>query len=91
MKRRIFIIISCLILIFSICFGIKKIKYLEAERQDKIIKISNLKEELESEMAKDSDEATSNNKKNEDADYEDIARKELGLIKKDEIIIIPKK
>lgn len=90
MKRRILVIISCFILIILVYLGINKIKMLEIEHNDKIIKISNLKEELESEKAKSLDSKSSNNNKVEDEDYEDVARKELGLIKKDEIVIIPK-
>lgn len=89
-RKRILLIILILVLGIFIVKGIKLLKSKKYEYESKITFVEELKDELESEKNKKNTEEVLDNKTITDEDYESLAREELGLIKKDEIIIKPR-
>ena len=88
--KRAFLVIILIVLSLSIYFGMKVLKNSQATNIRKTIEIQDLKDEIANEESKAFSINKSKNQKTTDEDYEALARKELGLIKKDEIVIKPR-
>lgn len=89
MTKRIVILGVLVILIFAVLFAKNVLKSKQSEYANKISEIENLEIAIQ-----DEEDKSSKLKKNEghvldNEDMESIARAELGLIKRDEIIIKP--
>ncbi len=87
--KRIVILGVLVILIFAVLFAKNVLKSKQSEYSNKISEIENLEVAIQ-----DEEDKSSKLKKNEghvldNEDMESIARAELGLIKRDEIIIKP--
>lgn len=90
LKRRLILIVLLLILGFLTFKAYKLFLKKRLEYDDKINRIATLEEELESESEREKMLESSKNQVITDEDYESLAREELGLIRKDEIVIKPR-
>ena len=90
LKRRLILIVLLLTLGFLICKAYKLFLKKKLEYGDRIDRIVALEEELESENEREKMLESSKSQVITDEDYESLAREELGLIRKDEIVIKPR-
>ena len=88
--RRFIMIVILLVLIFAVFIANKILNNKKLELAKKTIKINELQIEIEKEEEKAKNLDKTNNQVNSDDDVEALARQELGLIKKDEIVIKPR-
>lgn len=88
-KIKRFILVTTLIVLFSLTYlGFIIYKRKRDENLAKQVLIEDLKDEIKIEESKVS--SGINKRENTYEDYENFARNELGLIKKDEIVIKPR-
>lgn len=90
LKRRLILIVLLLVLGFLTFKAYKLFNKKRLEYDDKLARIEALEEELESESEREKMLESSKNQVITDEDYESLAREELGLIRKDEIVIKPR-
>ncbi len=88
--KRIILIIMIVVLCAFIVNGIKMHSSKIDEYNEKLVKIENLEKEIEAEDNKLEQINKSHNQITSDEEYESLAREELGLIRKDEIVIRPR-
>lgn len=88
--RRVVLIAILFVLIAFLFLSFKVLKQKKNENILKTIEIENLNQEIEKEDKKTDELSKAKGKDTTDEDYEELARKELGLIKKDEIVIKPR-
>ena len=90
LKRRIILIVLLLILAFLTFKTYKLLSKKKLEYDDKLARIEALNEEIEAENEREKMIESSKSQVITDEDYESLAREELGLIRKDEIVIKPR-
>ena len=90
LKRRLILIVLLIILVFFTFRAYKLFLKKRLEYGDKIDRITTLEEELESENEREKLLESSKSQIITDEDYESLAREELGLIRRDEIVIKPR-
>ena len=90
LKRRLILIVLLLTIGFLIFKAYKLFLKKKLEYGDRIDRIVALEEELESENEREKMLESSKSQVITDEDYESLAREELGLIRKDEIVIKPR-
>lgn len=90
LKRRLILIVLLLILGFMTIKAYRLFLKKRIEYDDKLARITALDEELESENEREKLLESSKSQIITDEDYESLAREELGLIRKDEIVIKPR-
>ena len=90
LKRRLILIVLLLIIGFLTFRAYKLFLNKKLEYGDKVDRIATLEEELESESEREKMLESSKSQIITDEDYESLAREELGLIRKDEIVIKPR-
>ena len=90
LKRRLILIVLLIILVFLTFRAYKLFLKKRLEYGDKIDRITTLEEELESENEREKLLESSKSQIITDEDYESLAREELGLIRRDEIVIKPR-
>ena len=90
LKRRLILIVLLLILGFMTIKAYRLFLKKRIEYDDKLARITALDEELESENEREKLLESSKSQVITDEDYESLAREELGLIRKDEIVIKPR-
>lgn len=88
-KRAILLIILAGLIVATVA-SIRLLNKKSVELTDKTLRIERLKEEIKEEEEKTKNLNKSNNKTTTDEDIEALARQELGLIKRDEIVIKPR-
>ena len=90
LKRRLILIVLLIILVLLTFRAYKLFLKKRLEYGDKIDRITTLEEELESENEREKLLESSKSQIITDEDYESLAREELGLIRRDEIVIKPR-
>lgn len=90
LKRRLILIVLLLILGFMTIKAYRLFLKKRIEYDDKLARITALDEELESENEREKLLESLKSQIITDEDYESLAREELGLIRKDEIVIKPR-
>lgn len=88
--KRLLILVILFILIAVLINSMKLLKAKKNENFLKDIEIENLKNDISIESKKAEELNKAKDKVATDEDYEELAREELGLIKKDEIVIKPR-
>ena len=89
-RKRFLLILSLILMIMLIYNGVKVINVKKLEYDKKAAYMEDLNEDIREEEEKLKQLENSRNKTITDEDYESLAREELGLIKKDEIVIKPR-
>ena len=89
-KKRLILIVLLLVLGIVIYNEVKILRAKQYEYESKVAQVENLRDEIESEKSKEKPKNVSGQDTISDEEYESLAREELGLIKKDEIIIKPR-
>lgn len=87
--RRLFMIVVLLVLLALIGFSYKVFNDKNDEYAKKLERIDDLEEQIATEEARQKQLKKQENHVTTDEDIEAIARRELGLIKRDEIVIRP--
>ena len=87
--KRILMVLALVILIAMIGFSYKAFVKKTAEYENKVSRIEDLQKQIAAEDEKTKQLKKQDNSVITDDDIEAIARQELGLIKKDEIVIRP--
>lgn len=88
--KRLLILTVLFILIAVLFYSVKLLNSKKTENFLKDVKIENLKTDILNESQKANELNKAKDKVATDEDYEELAREELGLIKKDEIVIKPR-
>ena len=89
-KKRLILILLLIILSILIVKEISILKSKKLEYESKSAFVSDLQEEIQSEENKEKQIKSLDGQNITDEEYESLAREELGLIKKDEIVIKPR-
>ena len=89
-RKRIVLIILLIVLSILIVKAVDILRTKNFEYESKNALVSDLQEEVESENNKLKQKESLDGQSITDEDYESLAREELGLIKKDEIVIKPR-
>ncbi len=89
-KKRYILIILLFALGVIIVNGVRLLESKKFEYESKTTFIEELKSEIEVEKNKEKPKNTSSDDNITNEEYESLAREELGLIKKDEIVIKPR-
>ena len=90
LKRRLILIVLLLVLSFLTFKAYRLFTQKRLEYGDKLARITALDEELESENEREKILESSKSQVITDEDYESLAREELGIIRKDELVIKPR-
>ncbi|MBQ7743881.1 MAG: hypothetical protein IJT67_03720 [Lachnospiraceae bacterium] len=89
-KKRLILIALLLLLSIFVVREIRLLKSKKLEYESKNAFVSDLQAEVESEAENEKQKSDLESQNITDEEYESLAREELGLIKKDEIVIKPR-